>query len=145
MVLGIGEGKIELTLDKTAYSPEETIKGKLNISLNQPTSARQLVVEFFGEVRVRSGKNSHIERVNETKKTISGDKNYANGETYDFELVVPSDVLPKKQGGVIVSLMNFFNPIPTFYVNAYLDMPMKFDMSKKVAIQIVPIKPNMGI
>ena len=147
MVLGIGEGKVELILDKTSYIPGEAIKGKVNLSLGQPQQARALRVEFFGEIERRtgnrrSGQHRTIERVFVVQKQISGEKSYSNGEAYGFEITVPANALPPKQSGVIVSFLNFFTPTPRWYLQATLDMPMKLDMNKKIPIQLFAPKPG---
>lgn len=143
MVFGINEGRVELVLDGSACRPGEAIKGKVSLFLPKPQKARQLRVEFFGEMETGTGKNRRTERVFEVSKQISGEKSYANGETYGFDLIVPINALAPKPG-IMVSLFNFFTPAPRFYVQACLDMPMKLDMNKKVPIQLVPPKMPMA-
>lgn len=138
MVLGIGEGRVDLVLDKTSYRPGEAIKGRISLFLNQPEQARALRVEFYGEIEKYNGTSRSIQKICQAQKDVSGEKSYASGEAYDFEIAVPLDAVQPQKSGIIMSLFSIFTPIPKWYVQACLDMPMKLDMNRKVRIQILP-------
>ncbi|VVC01033.1 Uncharacterised protein [uncultured archaeon] len=140
MVLGIGEGKVELILDKGAYVAGDPVKGKVTITLNQPLAARELRAEFFGEIERHSGKHRHIDRIFEVHKVLGGEKTYSSGEAFDFELVTPVNAVAPKPQGVVMGVLSMFTPTPRWYVKVSLDMPMKFDINKRIQVQLMPAR-----
>jgi hypothetical protein len=94
-------------------------------------------VEFYGEIRRRSGKHTHIDRIFPVRLALSGERIYNPGETIPFELTIPSIDL-RAQEGIIGTLMGFLAPRPIFYVHATLDVPNEFDMNKRVVVNIMP-------
>ena len=147
MVLGIGEGKVELELSKTSFVPGESITGKVKLFLNEPEKAHEVRIEFYGEIVKRrtamSGGHHHssstVEKVFLVQKQLDGERAYKDGETFDFSLTIPENALPPKPNGIVMSFMSFFTAAPrAWYVHATLDMPMKFDMNKKIQIFLSP-------
>ncbi|MBW2986728.1 sporulation protein [Candidatus Woesearchaeota archaeon] len=135
MVLGIGEGSVEIILDKYSFAIGDTINGKVNLKLNQAKKANSLRVEFYGEILKRSGKSNHIQRVHHVKAEISGERHYQPGESLSFSLKVPSDINYPKPQGFIATLLA--KPRPQgWYVHASLNSPMQFDINKRVKVMI---------
>lgn len=150
MVLGIGDGKIELVLDKQAYSPGETINGKLVLHLNSPKKAKGLRVKFYGERKTThySGRHhSHsVERIMEQEVSLDGEKEYQGGmREYPFQIKLPMLEKPKPpmQGsGIIEGVVNALasaDPYShvTWYLDASLNLPMSFDISRKQIVNLV--------
>ncbi|MCX8189868.1 MAG: hypothetical protein N3F05_01415 [Candidatus Diapherotrites archaeon] len=148
-MLGFGKGKIDLQLEKFNYRPGETIRGKIVLALNKPVKARRLKVRFFG---VREGRKTVVigggrsadysnDIVYSFEMNLDGEKEYTGGE-YDFEIIVPQDLLTKVDlsgTGALGALMQFvmlMAPRPKWYVEAALDVPMGLDVSKRVQINI---------
>lgn len=153
MVLGIGEGRIEIKTDKQSYAPNEMIKGEVTLTLNAPKKARELRVLFYGEIQEqhhhhdshgRSRTSHSIKRVYEQKFTLGGEQEYASGtRTYPFELCVPNIPMLQHGGEGVVSavtgiLANLGDPLANahWYLDASLDIAMSLDISKKIGINI---------
>lgn len=150
MVLGIGEGSLELSLDRQAYSPGETINGKAVLRLNSPKAARALRLDFFRETTrtsMRKGKRSRrTERTMITSKELSSQKVFNPGEEFPFDLYIPDGIVQPLQqpgeglGGALLAAASLLAtpPVTRFFVSASLDSPMQLDISKCVEIQVMP-------
>ena len=158
MIFGIGEGKIDLVIDKMNYAYGETIKGKLKLDLPKPTKAKELRVELFAIKNVRENyydSRTHGQRTRSVdriiysfKLSLGGDQEYITKE-YDFELKTPP---PPAQGtqpvsGWIsdaISVLSVLGAASSvrWYLSASLDRPLAFDVSKKVQITIQYSEPN---
>ena len=134
MVLGIGEGKITLTLEKTIFSPGEPIRGKAILSLSQPKKARALRLDIY--TIEKQGKH-HRQRVLFTMD-LSGERAYGSGESYEFGALAPSSssIQLPPQFGAMAGIISAFIPKPRFFVKVSLDTQMEFDISRQVEIQI---------
>ena len=155
MVFGIGEGKLELALNGSAFSPGQAIAGKITLSLNQPQQARELRVTFYGEIRMNrsptgfsQSSQSRIKRIFEVKQQLSGERAYNAGETFDFSLAIPqissNSPVPEGAPQIVNRLFDMFAPKPNWFVEATLDMPNKFDIGKKIQIQLTKDGKQIG-
>ena len=144
MVLGIGEGKITVTLPKSIYAPGETMRGKAVLSLNAPKKARALRLDLYREVYESSmgSKGAHKARMVEFTKQLAGNRAYANGEEYEFELLAPSGAsslqLPPSPISGVINALASLAPAPRWFVSVSLDLPMSLDISGRVQIQMQP-------
>ena len=141
MVLGIGEGKITLTLEKTILSPNEPIRGKAILQLSQPKKARALRLDIY--TIEKQGKH-HRQRVLFTKQ-LSGEKTYGSGESCEFEALAPSfpsSIQFPSQFGAMAGIISAFIPRPRYFVKVSLDTQMEFDLSGQVEIQIKNVQPG---
>ena len=149
MVFGIGEGKIEIVLPKTSYVEGEIIKGKLVLTLNQPKKAKELRVELKAERKVWKtrvdSKGSHRYQKTEVLYgfvlPLKGEGEFTSSE-YDFELTVPNLGMPVQQNtiaiaGLSIGIGGGEGPVQWF-VSSSLDLPLSFDISKRVQIQVSP-------
>ena len=143
MVLGIAEGAIGLRLDGNTFSSGQKISGTVALSLGQPKKARELRVEFYGEIRRSSGRHSHVERIFQARQALSGERTYNPRETIPFEIAVPAGIDFRVPEGILGTLMNFMVPRPAFYVHATLDVPNEFDMNKRVMVSIAGSMVNV--
>ncbi|VVB99063.1 Uncharacterised protein [uncultured archaeon] len=140
MVLGIGEGSLDIALGKYSYRPGETINGTVQLRLNSPKQARALRIDFYGEIRQYTGKSTSVRRINQFTQQASGERIYNNGESIPFTLIVPavsSNTLPAGMPSFLSGLMAAFQPKPTWYVHASLDAPMALDINKRVQIVLI--------
>ncbi|MBN2121861.1 hypothetical protein JW721_02290 [Candidatus Micrarchaeota archaeon] len=140
MVLGIGEGKIELELNTREVSAGGKISGKLKLDLPKPRKAKGLRVEIIGERKERDHEgHQRTVRVYQFKKELGGEQEYASGE-YEFELPAPKQhVLPKEGAlGAVAGIASAIGMLPRvrWYVVGVLDLPMSFDINKKVQIEV---------
>ncbi len=151
MIFGIGEGKIDLVLEKMNFAYGETVKGKLKLDLPKPTKAKELRVELSAikkvqeSIRSSTGKTryaNHDKVIYSFKLSLGGDQEYLTKE-YDFELKLPPPPVQSTQPvpGWIGEAMNVLTAFSVaspvrWYVNASLDRPMSFDVSKKVQITV---------
>jgi hypothetical protein len=135
MVLGLFEGSMELRLSGNTFASGQKIPGTVSLKLNQPKKARELRLEFYGEIRHHSGKHTRIERVFQVRQQLSGERTYNTSENFSFEIQVPN-VATVQAPGILGTLMGMFTPRPTFYVHASLDAPNELDINKRVMVNI---------
>ena len=146
MVLGIGEGKIEIVTEKQGYSAGEKIKGKVRLTLNQPKKAQALRIRFYGERKVRRqsygtrhGSSTHTEQVYPQEITLGGEKEYPAGVSeYEFELQLPSIERQAQGEGIVAGVLGFLAGDPwanvRWFLDASLALPMSFDINRKTQI-----------
>ena len=145
--MGIGEGKIEIEMEKQSYSAGEKLKGKVKLSLNQPKKAKELRIRFYGERIVRSAmagsrgrESNRIERVYLQEIPLKGEQEYPAGASeYDFEFVLPSPQRAAPQAdnpiaGLVGMLAGDQWANVRWYLDASLSLPMSFDINKKMQI-----------
>lgn len=145
MVLGLGEGNIEITTDKQSYSPGETIKGKVKLFLNNQKSANGFRIKFYGEYKDRGGRRTRSRRLYEQKIELDSQKEYSAGQRdYDFEIKLPKIEKPAPATGMFAGVMNYLtnlnNPVARakWYLDASLELSGSFDINKKLRINFVP-------
>lgn len=156
-MLGIGEGKAELVLNKYNFNSGETIEGTVTLELKKPIKAKELTVAFYGERKetktrmvrdsngaMRSQTTTNYVRIHEFKQSLSGNKEYPAGKSeYKFKIGIPAGLMPKQEEakGFFGKVANFISNAAKseikWYVEADLDMPWAFDISKKVQIQLM--------
>jgi len=148
---GLGAGKVVLKLNKMNFGAGETIDGTAILTLKNPTKAKRFYIKLIGEKRVSrmsGGKQTyHTEKVFEFEQNLDGKKEYSTTSLeYPFSIKVPkapsvgvTDERIKNVIGAIAQVASVFGAstgIIKWYIEARLDMPMKFDVSKKVQINI---------
>ena len=139
MVLGIGEGKLELALNGNTFSPGQAITGRAKLTLNEPLLARELRVEFYGLVK----RGKHADRIHEVRQQLSHERTFRSGESFEFSLAIPADAISAGHAtGILGSLSQAFAPRPDWFVEASLDMPNKFDINAKT--QVILISRPLG-
>ena len=150
--LGLGAGKIDLNLNKLNFSAGETIDGEVILTLKKPVTAKRVYVKLFAHKEIRevsAGKRrKRIQTIFEFKQDLDGEKEYPAGTPlkYPFSLKVPAgssvgiaDEGIKSAIGAIAQVANVFGTTTStqkWYVEARLDLPMKFDVSKKIQINV---------
>jgi hypothetical protein len=142
MVLGLFEGSMDLRLSGNTFASGQKIPGTLFLKLNQPKKARELRLEFYGEIRRRSGKHTHVERIFQVRQQLSGERIYNSSETFNFEIQIPEGITLQAPG-ILGTLMGMLTPRPTFYVHASLDAPNEFDINKRVMVNITSSMVNV--
>lgn len=156
-VFGIGAGKIELKLPKTAFSPGEKIDGKLLLSLSGPMNAKGLFVRLYAEqsFREKDAKGNmtvKTRRIYDFPLQLDGEKEYpktAEPLSYDFELKVPESAgqkqeqqspLPGWLSSVSIGLLQIGGSgpvgLPRWFVEGHLDIPLAFDIKARVQLNI---------
>jgi hypothetical protein len=148
MVLGIGEGKLEIKIPKTVVAPGETVSGEVVLTLNSPKKAKEMRILFYGEVTEhysQSGKrHSRTKRIYEQRVVLGNEGEFPAGtKSYPFQITMPNIERTKGSGeGLLGSAMNavagMFDPLSgaRWYLDASLDMPLSFDISKRVQLTI---------
>ena len=154
--------KIDLVLEKYQYSVTDKIIGKVILILDEPVKAQKLSVKLivtetvkrtnipsFGSGQVSMSNSNNTSRSYSFDLTLDGEKEYTRGE-YPFEMTIPGEAYPRglqgaqeSAGGMLgtaIGLLSRFSPLgQTIYryaVEARLDIPWKFDLTKKVDITI---------
>jgi hypothetical protein len=131
MVLGIGEGSIEIITYKPSYSAGEKIKGRVRLILNQPKKARGLRLRFYGVRRLGRGQHESVEFGYVQEIQLGGEKEYPAGPTeYDFELQLP---IP---GQPVAGMIPNAPWADEWYLDAVLMLWLMFGISKKLRINI---------
>lgn len=144
-MLGIGDGEIEIVLDRKEYSPGETIRGKLLFRLESPVRARGVKLALFGERKEMhkhyTGKyaSSHpvFVRVFHEKQVIKPRKSFKDGDEVQFAFKLPSGALfDVKKRGVLADIFASLEPKTEWYISATLDIPLAFDISSKTRVNV---------
>ncbi len=150
-MLGFGKKQIDMVLEKYNFSAGETVSGKVSLTLDKIIHAKQLRVALIGEristinqrrpdgsIQPRQAK----EYVYNFQMPLDGEKDYQQGE-YKFEIKIPANVLQSnplegKIGGILktIQALSMAGARISWYVQANLDIPMGFDVSKRVQINI---------
>jgi len=150
-MFGFGKKQIDVILEKYNFSPGETVKGKISLTLDKIIHAKQLRVALIGEristVNERRPDGSMYPKQEKTyvynfQMPLDGEKDYQQGE-YTFEIKIPSNVLQNiplegKIGGILktIQALSTAGSRISWYVQANLDIPMGFDVLKKIQINI---------
>ncbi len=78
--LGIGAGKMELSLGNTNFYPGDTITGNAKLTINSPIKARGVIVAFWGERQERTYVNgkpaTRTQVFCKVEKNLDGEKEY---------------------------------------------------------------------
>ena len=157
-----GRGSIDIRLQRTGYQPGDTISGTVVLALKKPMKAREVVISLIGEQRnTRIGGtpgNKDVStttqrvRVYDFKQQLDSEKEYSQGQEFQFEMKIPADILsaapqmPDPGGKLGQALMvaqsaaAMSGRIPLqrvkWYLQAKLDIPGGLDISKKADITI---------
>lgn len=144
MVLGIGEGKIDVFLDKNTFSNGETIRGRLKLELIGSKKAKELRIELRAERTVSSGRGKRRnEIVYSFVLVLDGEHEYNGAKDYNFEVSLPKMETKVKPTGILGTFADItqfigFGASPIrWYVQASLNMPWSFDITKKVQISVI--------
>ena len=113
-MFGFGKGKINITIQKTNYTPGDTISGNIALTLKRPVKAREVSISLIGEEITTGGGgtvgwgggrtwgkgtvsgghgSTEIERIYDFKQQLDSEKEYSEGKEYGFEIKIPADIL----------------------------------------------------
>jgi hypothetical protein len=144
MVLGFGEGNIEIVLDEDQlFEPGKTIKGKVKLDLKDRKKAKKLRIEFYGEIETyerRRGKSERVtKQVNKKSKTLGEEKEYPAGVSeYEFEIQLPQVKARERAKDILGKIFDFVAPDPLWkarwYLDSSLDLSMAFDINQKMQV-----------
>lgn len=140
------KGKIEISLQKYEFSPEEIIEGTLTLKMKKPVEARALNIGLIGKRKTvrrdhQGRRTVRWDKIFDFKKPIDKAKTYDGTKEYTFQIKVPKDITSKPKG-VIGSLLKSAELLSgqrtqiKWFVTANLDKK-GLDISKKVQIRIV--------
>ena len=156
MIFEFLRGKIDIVLEKFDFSPGETINGKVVINLKKPIKAKGLKIGFYGikiiKEKVTSERGTPTTRtrkeiIHKFEIPLGGEKEYLKGE-YPFEIKIPENIpaqpkIPKEgilsvliKGTKVLSEAMGVSFRIQWYLEATLEIPMAFDMKKKIFINI---------
>jgi hypothetical protein len=144
MVFGIGEGSIDIAVERVTFSHGETIKGKVVLSLSKPKKAKGLRIRLVAD-REEAGYDSkgrerrQIVVIYSKEDMLGQEQEYAAGKTeYPFEFLVPDLELPKPNELRIgpLSLQAGSSPL-RWRLDASLDLPMALDINRKIGINVI--------
>jgi len=147
-MFGFGKGNVDIQLSKYSFSPGETMQGTIILKLNKPIKAKGFNIRLVCERKMTklsaSKMDTRIVKVFDFKQPLDKEKEYPAQELrYDFSIAIPRDSssgLPKGVIGSIVGVAKFLSRESSsfnWYLLAALDIPMGFDVSKKVQINVV--------
>jgi len=156
MIFEFLKGKIDISLEKFNFSPGEIIKGKVIIDLKKPIKAKGLKIGFYGikiiRERVTTAKGTPTtktrkEFIHKFEIPLDGEKEYLKGE-YPIEIKIPENIpaqpkIPKEgilsvliKGTKVLSEAMGVSFRIQWCLEATLEIPMAFDMKKKVFVNI---------
>lgn len=153
--LGIGLGKVDVSLERVVFKPGDTIRGRMKFSLKEPTPARRIAVGLYGRQRAVSiGMNNGVRTVGHRvddvfkfEQQLGGEDLYTTGD-HPFEIVIPSYVLSGARGvtppegalGDVVRAISFLSPNKQFPVEweirAFVDLPFKINPKAAMSVTI---------
>lgn len=158
VVFGIGEGSIEIYLDKgeatpedalkgkeaylekTTYLPGETIRGRLVLKLNKPKKAKELRIRLQRDIKT-TGRNHKGHPTHSTKTVLysqiilGGEQEYSSGE-YTFEIKIPPEIFPPSIGVILLGAVLKKAETDTMKLDleAALSLPMSLDITRKTIV-----------
>jgi len=143
-------GSISVQLDKTSFSPGETLHGKMRLDLKAPVKAKGLHIEFYavrtGQRRVAFSKDQYTRFTKEEStatNSLSGEREYKPGEEFEFSITVPKKVDVRKNliPNWAITLLEIFMPnlargdyISGFYVQGTLRIKPEVDIEGVVEV-----------
>jgi len=156
------KGKIDITLQKTAYAPGEIISGNIALTLKKSVRARGVSISLVGEQKsTRVGGMPGSKDISTTpqririydfKQELDTEKEYNHGQEYRFEIKIPADIVSTKPqmpelGGKLgqglkiaqaAAAMTGVIPLQQtrWYLLAKLDVPGGMDIKKTADITI---------
>jgi hypothetical protein len=153
--LGIGLGKVNLTLERVVFKPGDTIRGHVSFTLKEPTPARRVAVGLYGRQRVVTSSMSNgtrtvghrVDDVFKFEHQLAGEDIYTTG-AHNFEIVIPSYVLSGARGvqppdgplGDMLRAISFLSPSKQFPVEweirAFVDIPFKINPKTAMSITV---------
>ena len=157
-----GKGKINIVIPKAHFVPGDTISGSVALMLKKPVKAREVSISLIGEQKTTQRKgmtgNQNMStttqrtRIYDFKQQLDSEKEYSQGQEYQFEIKVPADILNAKSqmpelGGKLgqglkiaqaAAAMTGAIPLQQtkWYLLAKLDIPGGLDIKKKVDVII---------
>ncbi len=146
-IVGIGVGSIELMLVRNQFSHGDTIHGRVQLALSQPTEGKALtaVVEA---TRRRSVSRSDGTRSTETatvyrfEQQLDGKRVYRN-EAYDLHLPIAPKTKLELPEGTLGDVVRFVSAVRdvvaepiTWRVSVFLDIPWKVNVKAHADIAV---------
>ena len=148
-MFGFGKGKVDIQLSKYNFSPGETIQGTVTLKLNKSIKAKGFNIRLICERKITkmstSRMDTRIVKVFDFKQPLDKEREYPAGQelSYNFSMNIPKDFsssMPDGALGSIAKAASFLSRQSShfnWYMLASLDIPMGFDVSKKVQINVV--------
>ena len=104
-----GKGKINITIQKTYYTPGDIISGDVALTLKKPVKAREVSISLIGEHKTSQttphaggpmggggmsmSTTTKTVRIYDFKQQLDGEKEYSQGREYRFEIKIPADTM----------------------------------------------------
>ncbi len=133
MALGIKQGSINIILPKTDFSPGQKINGKIQLHLPNPTPARNLRIEFYGELKA----GNELTRGFFVSDIVSEKESYTDQEEFDFALQIPPDLFTKPTFSITGKFLDLSNiKLYDWFISATLDIPKKLDITNRLRINL---------
>ncbi|MDD5337444.1 MAG: hypothetical protein PHS02_03080 [Candidatus ainarchaeum sp.] len=155
MVFGIGEGKIDIIPEKQSYAFGEAIGGKVVLQLSQPKKANGSRIRFYGLIKTQhSDRDMHGHRHTHasTREVLAQSFQLAEegdfpAGTKEYPFTIKLPTIPKDgnagSGGFLSGIAGILgatqDPLlnAEWYLDASLDLPMSFDISKKLRLNLI--------
>jgi sporulation-control protein spo0M len=156
-----GRGKIDISIQKTSYTPGDTISGSVNLTLKNPVKAREMTLSLIGEymtivtdrvigpvpaVRPKGGllltrgrmlqsdEIRKVEPIHHYKKSTKNVQIYGFKEQLDGEIEYSQS--KEYRFGIKITTDMPTSSVVNWYLLAKLDIPHGRDITKKVRIKI---------
>jgi hypothetical protein len=146
-VVGIGVGSMDLMLVRNSFQPGDTIHGRVQLKLTNPTEAKALVA-IVEASRRRSVRRSDGTRTTETtsvyrfEQQLDGKRTY-KGEAYDLHLPIAPKTKLELPEGTLGDVVRFVSAVRdvvaepiTWRVSVYLDIPWKVNVKAHQDISV---------
>ncbi|MFH1639712.1 MAG: hypothetical protein ABIB93_05305 [Chloroflexota bacterium] len=161
-MFGFGKGKINISIQRTNYTPGDTISGNVALTLKKPVKAREVSISLIGEQKNtkvggmtgNQGMSTTTKRIRiyDFKQQLDSEKEYSQGHEYHFEMKIPANILstrpqmPELEGKlgqglkIAQAAAAMTGAIPfqqtKWYLLAKLDIPGGLDIQKKADVTI---------
>lgn len=153
MVFGLfSKGTMNIQLQKMAFSQGESISGTVTMQLKKPIQARGVRICLIGEQKTTQYRNGKMEtstqQIFNLPVQLDSEKEYTTQPySYNFELKAPqisnNSSLPGGAAGTAIKAVGFLMNgtiagagAVSWFIDASLDVPKGFDVSKKLQISL---------
>ncbi len=141
MVLGIGEGEIDIITDKSTFRPGEKVRGRLVLVLNSPKVAKELRLSIVAEKKTYRNGKRRIETIYHAPVVLGREGEY-NSREYTFEIFVPDMKDAKDSFGIQNRILKAASSDPNtasveWHLDANLNVPLSMDINKRKTLNIV--------
>lgn len=142
---------IELTLEKTDFSPGDIVRGKVSINFNKPISTEALKIAFQGEKIIpRRGRDPSSSQTVYRDEILLDKQNEYFNNVYSFEIKIPDNILEKMNNWIDEQVpyewakkiysasqnLGLMRAYDNYFIEVSLEIRGKIDIRNSIEIKI---------